>query len=116
MNTKLHALKHAHPDGIRVPSPKFDRMTRPAALPARASPPGDRSQISVTSGFALSAAERRSGTPGSPRPSASITFMPARFSTVSFLVGLSDHSVLSGPIGLTGPTPVAPATTPTAPA
>src|SRR3546814_1304925 len=89
-------------------------MTRPAALPALASPPGDRVQISVTSGFALSAAERRSGKPGSTRPSASITFMPARFSTVSFIVGLFDQSGLSGQVGLTGSIPVAPVKPPSA--
>src|SRR3546814_147824 len=40
--------------------------------------------------------------------------MPARFSTVSFIVGLFDQSGLSGQVGLTGSTPVAPVNPPSA--
>src|SRR3546814_10534307 len=40
--------------------------------------------------------------------------MPARFSTVSFIVGLFDQSGLSGQVGLTGSIPVAPVKPPSA--
>src|SRR3990167_1700133 len=102
MKTKLHALKHAQPAGMRVTNPKFERITRPAALPARASPPGERSQTSLTSGLAASAAFSRSGSPASIRPSASSTLPPFFATGVSFIIVLADQSGVSGQVGLAG--------------
>src|SRR3546814_3740133 len=102
MKTKLDALKQADPDGMRVVSPRFRRMIRPASLPARASPPGELNQISEMPGWAASAASSRSGSPASTRPSASKILTPFRSTGVSTIVGLVDQLGWSGHVGFKG--------------
>src|SRR3546814_16905076 len=91
MNTKLHALKQAQPDGMRVVIPRFWRMIRPAALHARASPPGELSQISAMPGWVANAAFSRSGRPESTRPPARKILTPFLSTGVRTIVRFVDQ-------------------------
>src|SRR3546814_10374995 len=102
MNTKVHALKQAQPYGRRVVIPRFWRIIRTAALPARASPPGELSQISAMPGWVANAAFSLSGRPESTRPSASKILTPFLSTGVSTIVRFVDQLGLSGQVGLTG--------------
>ena len=83
MNMKLHAEKQAQTSGIRV-GIIASRMILPAALPARASPPGERSQISSRI-IGLDRVLKLRGHVLSICPSALSTRTPFTVSSVNFI-------------------------------
>src|SRR5918997_106367 len=101
MKTKLHAEKQAQPAGIRVGIPAL-RMILPASLPARASPPGERTQISSIGALVVSAASNVSAAASSTLPSALSTRAPLDVSRVKRIVRLLDQLSSFGQVGFTG--------------